>query len=119
MDLRRDLVIAFALPVEVATVRPQKSLHLRRVVRHLVSARDKFAVRKQVDRNIADRGIKRSTVGFKQLGDHGRKFFRQSFDSLGFGDESRNIVAGRDLDFRLGVPFSINCDLPCSHLTKV
>jgi len=115
MDLRRDLVIAFALPVEVATVRTQKSLHLRRVVRRLVSERDKFAVRKQVDRNIADRAINRSTVGFNQLGDHGREFFRQSFDGFGFGDESGNILAGRDPYFGLGIPLSVYCDLLCSH----
>lgn len=119
MDLRRDLVIAFALPVEVATVRPQKSLHLRRVVRHLVSERDKLAVRNQVDRNIAARGINKSIVGFKQLRDHGRKFFRQSLNSLGFGDEYGNILADRDPYFGLGVPFGVYCDLLCCHLTKV
>src|SRR3990170_8832099 len=81
--------------------------------------RDKlFAVGNQIDRNFADRVARQSTVRFQQLGDHDGKFFRQSLNGLGFGDEPGDIVAGRDPDFGLGVPFSVYGDLLCWHLKK-
>jgi len=113
-------VIAFALAVKVTPVRPENPLHVGRVVCHLVAERDNlFAVGNQIDRHFADRVACQSTVRFQKLGDHDGEFFCQSLNGVGFGDEPGDIIAGRDPDFGLRVPFSVYCDLLCTHLTKV
>jgi len=114
-----DVVVAFALAVKVTPACPENPLHAGRVVSHLVAEQDKlFAVSNQIDRYFAGRGTHQRTVRFEQLRDHDGEFFCQRLNGVGFGDESGYIAAGRDPDFSLRVPFSIYCDLICSHLTK-
>jgi hypothetical protein len=112
-----DLVIAFALAVKVTPVRPENRLHVG-LVCHLAAERDKlFAVGNQTDRHFADRATHERTVRFEQLWDYDGAFFCQSLNGVGFGDEPGYIVASRDPDYSLLVPFSIYCDLFCSHFT--
>jgi hypothetical protein len=112
-----DLMVTFALPLEMAAVSEQEFLELRSEGRaHSGCQANLFlTVARQLEGDGIELASGEELIRLEKLGDHGPELLGESLDRRRFRGQSRHVVARRDPDLSFRVPVGLDTVDKASH----